>query len=101
MESHLLISTIRTSKGVYYLTRMVGQVDLMTKSLGLREQEEVGAIKLITDHLDGRIARHLDNCYASFAKPKAVMSVPECPVVPKLPVVPECPDVLEWPIVER
>ena len=69
-----------TSKGAYYLTWMGGQVDLMTKSLGLREQEEVGAIKLITDHLDGRIARHLDNCYASFAKPKAVPFVPNCHV---------------------
>ena len=68
-----------TTKGLYYLTRMRGQVDLMTKSLGLCEQEEEGVIKLITDHLDGRIARHLDNRYASFAKPAiAIMPVPEC-----------------------
>ena len=67
-----------SGRGAYYITRMRGQVDLMTKSLGLHEQEEVGAIKLITDHLDGRIARHLDNHYASFAKPMAVMTVPKC-----------------------
>ena len=69
-----------TPRGAYYLTSMRGQIDLVTESIGLHEQKEEGAIKLLTEHLDGTLVRYLDNCYASFPKSMPVMSVPECSV---------------------